>query len=58
MSKKSCCLPDNVESSITVRVDVSRIVKYVCISGIIIVAIIFGNKSSGKMLEKGFFEKN
>ena len=58
MSKKNCCIPDNVDSSITVRVDVTRIVKYVCISGIIIVGIIFCNKSFRSMLEKGYFDQN
>ncbi len=44
------------EANVTVKVDVSKIVKYVCAAGIVIVAIIFGTKTFLKMLEKGFFD--
>lgn len=44
---------DSVDSgsSVTVSVDVTKIVKYVCFSGIIIIGIIFGTKCCHKMLD-------
>lgn len=45
MSKKDCCEVQEVgNSSVKVLVDVTKIVKYVCIAGVVIVAIIFGTK--------------
>jgi hypothetical protein len=44
-------VPDKVESSVTVRVDVTKIVKYVCIAGVMVVGIIFGTKCYQKILE-------
>jgi hypothetical protein len=45
-----------VGTSVNVNVDVTKIVKYACITGIFIVGIIFGTRCFNKMLEKGFFE--
>ncbi len=58
MPLKNCCTPKNPDSNVnvTVNVDVPRIVKYACITGVLIVGIIFGNKSFHKMLEHGFFD--
>lgn len=36
---------------VTVSIDVTKIVKYICLAGIAIVGIIFGTKCSKKMLE-------
>ncbi|MDF2539037.1 MAG: putative rane protein [Herbinix sp.] len=57
MSLKDCCSTNETGSSVTVKVDVTKIVKYVCIAGIFIVGIIFGTKCCHKMLEEGFFDK-
>jgi hypothetical protein len=43
-------------TSVTVTVDVTKIVKYVCCAGVFIVAIIFGTKCCHKMLEEDFFK--
>lgn len=50
-------LPEERKSSITVNVDVTQIVKYVCISGIVIVGIIFGTNCCQKILESDFFNQ-
>jgi hypothetical protein len=49
---------DDQEGGVTVRVnvDVPKIIKYLCITGVIIVGIIFGTKTFKHMLEHGFFE--
>ena len=39
------------ETSVEVKVDVTKIVKYVCIAGAVIVAVIFGSKCA-----KAYFE--
>lgn len=56
--KKDCCTPKTKTegSSVTVLVDVTKIVKYVCITGVCIVAIIFGTRNYQKMLSEGLFE--
>ena len=54
MSKKDCCSSDEV--GVSVNVDVTKIVKYVCFAGILIVGIIFGTKCFHKMVEEGVFE--
>lgn len=55
---KDCCLNDGSRNvSVNVNVDVPKIVKYSCFTGILIVGIIFGTKCFGKMLEEGFFDK-
>lgn len=57
MSNK-CCSPENKEAqvNVNVNVDVPKIVKYSCITGVLIVAIVFGTKIYRKMLENGFLE--
>jgi hypothetical protein len=57
MSMKDCCTPNENGSSVTVKVDVTRIVKYLCVSGIFIVGIIFGTKCYQKMLQEGLFNQ-
>ncbi len=57
MSKKECCSEKSSGSSVTVLVDVSKMVKYLCFAGIIIVGIIFGSKCYQKMLTEGFFDR-
>lgn len=56
MSFKNCCTPKDACSSVNVNVnvDVPKIVKYSCIAGVLIVAIIFGTKCFRHMLEEGF----
>lgn len=58
MSKQDCCSHKENEANVNVNVivDVPKIVKYACITGILIVGIIFGTKTFHKMLEEGFFE--
>ena len=56
MSMKDCCSPKESGSSVTVNVDVTKIVKYVCIAGVFIVCIIFGTKYFHKMLSEGLLE--
>lgn len=56
MSKKDCCTSNDSGTSVNVNVDVTRIVKYLSIAGVVIVGIIFGTRCFGKMLENGFFE--
>ncbi|HHV13783.1 MAG TPA: hypothetical protein GXX75_26300 [Clostridiales bacterium] len=58
MASKDCCPSENSENGVIVRVnvDVPKIIKYLCITGIIIVGIIFGTKTFKHMLEHGFFE--
>lgn len=50
-----CCCEPGV--TVKVNVDVPKIVKYACVTGILIVGIIFGTRCFGKMLEKGLFDK-
>lgn len=57
MSHNNCCTEDadnNVR--VKVNVDVPKIVKYACITGVLIVSIVFGANIFHKMLEKDFFE--
>ncbi len=42
-------------TTVTVTVDVTKIVKYVCFAGIFIVGIIFSTKCYHKMMEEGLF---
>lgn len=58
MSHKNCCTPKDVDKcvNVNVNVDVPKIVKYSCITGVLIVGIIFGTKCFRKMLEDGFFD--
>jgi hypothetical protein len=54
----NCCSSKENGSSVTVHVDVTKIVKYVCIAGICIVGIIFGTRCYQKMLEEGLLDCN
>ncbi len=58
MSQNDYCSSDEQEGGVKVRVnvDVPKIVKYLCITGVVIVGIIFGTKTFKHMLEHGFFE--
>jgi hypothetical protein len=40
-----------MEPGVSVKVDVTKIVKYVCIAGVLIVGIIFGTKCAINMLK-------
>lgn len=57
MSLKNCCTPkeNNNQVNVNVIVDVPKIVKYACMTGVFIVGIIFGANLFHKMLEEGFF---
>ena len=58
MSSKDYCKSEKEPNiNVTVNVDVPKIVKYTCITGILIVAIIFSSKNLARMLEKGLMEK-
>jgi len=50
MSKEACNAPVEVECGVSVKVDVAKIVKYICVSGVLIVAIIFGTRCLSNML--------
>lgn len=41
--------------SVKVNVDVPKIVRCLCVTGVIIVGIVFGTKTFQKMLDSGFF---
>lgn len=56
MSKEDSCCSDGLNTSVTVSVDVTKIVKYVCCAGVFIVGIIFGTKCCHKMMQEGFFK--
>jgi hypothetical protein len=58
MSMKDCCSTNdnNPSVNVNVNVDVPKIVKYCCITGVLIVGIIFGTRCFRKMLDEGFFE--
>lgn len=49
MKKDGCKSQIEAETGVTVKVDVAKIVKYVCIAGVLIVAIIFGTKCFSNM---------
>lgn len=52
MSRIGCCEPNEPgTSSVNVSVDVTKIVKYICCAGIVIVGIIFGTRCYQKMIE-------
>lgn len=52
---KDCCSPQ-AERNVKVTVEVNKIVKSLCIAGVLIVGIIFGTKTFLTMLEKGFIK--
>ena len=49
--RRDCCTPKEVDRTVTVNVDVTKIVKYTCITGVFIVGIIFGSRCYNKMLK-------
>ncbi len=53
---KDCCSSQPTECNVKVTVEVSKIVKYLCIAGVLIVGIIFGTKTFLSMLESGFIK--
>lgn len=53
---KECYTPKEIGSSVTVDIDVTKIVKYACITGVFIVGIIFGTRCYYKLLEKNSSE--
>jgi hypothetical protein len=57
MSMKDCCSPKESGSLVTVNVDVTKIVKYVCIAGIFVVGIIFGTRCYQKLLSDGLLSQ-
>lgn len=58
MSHKNCCTSNDSDRqvNVNVNVDVPKIVKYSCMTGVLVVGIIFGTNLFKKMLEKGFFD--
>lgn len=42
---------EEVQTNVSVNVDVPKIVKYSCLAGVLIIAIIFGCRTFVKMLE-------
>lgn len=55
MSKSDCCSSDNNGVSVNVQVNVTKIIKYLCVAGVLIVGIIFGIKCFNNMLTDGEF---
>jgi hypothetical protein len=57
---KNCCSTNETDQDANVKVnvivDVPKIIKYLCVAGVLIVGIVFGTKTFKKMLEEGFFE--
>ena len=51
MKKEGCKSQMDAETGVTVKVDVAKIVKYVCIAGVLIVAIIFGTNCFSNILK-------
>jgi hypothetical protein len=58
VSMKNCCSPKDNDSCVNVNVivDVPKIVKYCCISGVLIVGIIFGSKCCHVLHKKCCFK--
>lgn len=60
MTRKDCCTPKEEENEaavkVSVTVDVPKIVKYSCFTGVLIVAIIFSAKCFLKMLDMGLLK--
>jgi hypothetical protein len=56
---ENCCSTKDDERQVSVRVnvDVPKIVKYSCLTGVLIVAIICGSKTFQRMLDSGFFKR-
>jgi hypothetical protein len=53
---KDCCSSQAAECNVKVTVDVNKIVKSLCIAGVLIVGIIFGTKTFLTMLESGLLK--
>ena len=51
MKKEGCKSQIEAETGVTVKVDVAKIVKYICIAGVLIVAIIFGTRCFSNILK-------
>jgi hypothetical protein len=51
MSKHNNCCPDEKTGRLTMDLNITKIVKYACVAGVLIVAIIFGTKTFEKMIE-------
>lgn len=55
-----CCSTDeereNGGVTVKVNVDVPKIVRCLCVTGVLIVGIIFGTKTFQKMIDNGFFD--
>jgi len=49
---KDCCSPKDAGAIVTVKVDVTKIVKYVCVASVFIIGIIFGTRCYNKILDK------
>jgi hypothetical protein len=49
--ENECC-----DVTVKVNVDVPKIVRCLCVTGVLIVGIIFGTKTFQKMLDSGFFD--
>ena len=49
---KECCSPKDAGTSVTVKVDVTKIVRYACVASVFIIGIIFGTRCYNKMLDK------
>ena len=58
MAKKLYTEEDEKKSDVrvSVNVDVPKIVRYLCITGVLIVGIVFGTKTFRKMMDGGFFD--
>lgn len=58
MSEKSCCSKNDSAANVnvSVTVDVPKIVKYSCLTSVLIVGIVFAAKCFLKMLETGFIK--
>lgn len=52
MSKEKYLSEPKDESGLSIKIDVTRIVKYVCVTGIVIVAIIFGTRLVKEFIKK------
>lgn len=50
--KHNCCESTTPGTNINVNVDVPKIVKYICVAGVLIVGIIFGTNCYKHMIEK------
>lgn len=56
MSKSNYCSTDNKGANVTVQIDVTKIVKYLCISAVLIVGIIFGTRCHKNLLTTDNYE--